>query len=528
MRAIGYRAGLAVLSGGLLALAFPGSGDQGWLAFGALVPLLLTIEDVSLGRAAVLGLASGVAFWGATIPWIAPTMVRYGGLPWPLAILILLALVGYLALYWLAFAVLLTGLGGFSRAIYVIAGASTWVALELLRTFLFTGFPWNLLGYSQYQDPLIRQIAAVTGVYGVSFVVMAVNLALAGAVREWKARTEVIWAAGTGGVILMTAIAYGWFAPAAQAETGLIPVAVVQGNVEQAVKWDPAWQGRTLDTYARLTREASGPVGLVVWPETAAPLFFQEDERRAEMQALARETGAYLLFGALGQAHGRPTNSAFLLGPDGALQGRYDKRHLVPFGEYVPLRNLLFFVNVLAGGSIGEFAPGKAVTVFPTPVGRIGVVICYEAIFPGEVRQFVRDGATLLVNITNDAWFGRSAAPAQHFAMAVFRAIETRTYLIRAANTGISGIVAPDGRVLQVTGLSTPAVLSASVRARAETSLYARYGDVFAWGTVAVALYALLAKLSVWALRSLAARRAAAPGTCAPVIHRRASRGDGP
>lgn len=154
MGATGYRAGLAVLSGGLLALAFPGSGDQGWLAFGALLPLLLAIEDVSLGRAAVLGVASGVAFWGATIPWIAPTMVRYGGLPWPLAILILLALVGYLALYWLAFAVLLAGLGGFSRAIYVIAGASVWVALELLRTFLFTGFPWNLLGYSQYQDLL--------------------------------------------------------------------------------------------------------------------------------------------------------------------------------------------------------------------------------------------------------------------------------------------------------------------------------------------------------------------------------------
>ncbi len=205
-----------------------------------------------------------------------------------------------------------------------------------------------------------------------------------------------------------------------------------------------------------------------------------------------------------------------------------DKRHLVPFGEYVPFEDLLFFVNVLAGGSIGEFVPGSTASVFSTPIGRIPAVICYEAISPGEVRQFVQDGATLLVNITNDAWFGRSAASKQHFAMAVFRAIENRMYLIRAANVGMSGIVAPDGRVVQAMGLSTPAVLSGSVRARAETSLYTRYGNVFAWGTVVVVLGALLAKLRVWALQSLAARRAAAPLGCASVIHRPASRSDGP
>jgi len=177
------------------------------------------------------------------------------------------------------------------------------------------------------------------------------------------------------------------------------------------------------------------------------------------------------------------------------MLGRYDKRHLVPFGEYVPLRKLLFFVDPLAGGAIGEFAPGREATVFSTSIGRFGVIICYEAIFPDEVRNFFLGGADFLVNITNDAWFGRSAAPAQHLAMAAFRAIENRTYLLRAANTGISAIVAPDGRIVQASRLFTPAVLSATIVPRRGISFYTRHGDLFAWGTVAVALAAALVAL---------------------------------
>ncbi len=324
------RVGLAVVSGGLLALAFPGTGDHGWLAFGALVPLVLAIERVKVRGAAALGAASGLTFWLATIPWVAPTMVRYGGLGWPLAVLILLGLAGYLALYWVAFAALLSRLTGSSHTAYVVVGASLWVALEFLRTFLFTGFPWNLLGYSQYRDAPIRQIAAVTGIYGVSFVVMAVNLALAGTLRGRKSWKHAMGAAVPGAVILMTAVAYGWLVPVPSGRAEVIPVAVIQGNIDQAVKWDPAWQDRTVGTYVRLTGEAPRPVGLVVWPETAVPLFFREDGRRLDLEAFARETGEHLLFGALGRAHGRPTNGAFLLGPDGELRGRYDKRHLVP------------------------------------------------------------------------------------------------------------------------------------------------------------------------------------------------------
>jgi predicted amidohydrolase len=266
-------------------------------------------------------------------------------------------------------------------------------------------------------------------------------------------------------------------------------VALVQGSIDQGVKWDPAYQDTTLAVYRTLTVDAARQgAKLIVWPETALPFVFDEDRRRAAVQRLAHETGAYLLVGALARESDGPRNSAFLVAPDGDLVGRYDKRHLVPFGEYVPLKRLLPFVEVLGGGAIGEFRSGGGATIFSTPLGRLAVVICYEAIFPAEVRDFVLAGADVLVNITNDAWFGRSAAPVQLLAMAAFRAVENRAYLVRAANTGISAIVAPDGRIVQTSGLFTREIVSGTIAPRIGLSAYTRYGDVFAWATVAVAL----------------------------------------
>ncbi len=513
---------LAALSGGLLALAFPGTGDQGWLAFVALVPLLVAVDGRGWRRAATSGFAAGLVFWLATIPWVAPTMVRYGGLPWPLAGLVLLALAGYLSVYWAAFGALLAlGPRRSGAAVSVIATASLWVALEFLRAHLLTGFPWNLLGYSQHATLPLIQVAAVTGVYGVSFVVVAVNAALARALRFREGWSPAAGAVGVGALVSLAALGSGRLLPAPQ--TPSIPVALVQGNIDQAAKWDPARQEETLRLYRALTRAASRDrPRLVVWPETAVPFFVREDARLAEIQALAREAGAYLLVGAPDRSGDRATNSAFLLGTDGAVLDRYDKRHLVPFGEYVPLKPLLFFVNVLAGGAIGEFAPGGEATVFTTPAGRFGVVICYEAIFPDEVREFFLGGADFLVNITNDAWFGRSAAPAQHLSMAVFRAVENRAYLVRAANTGISAVVAPDGRIAQASGLFTPAVLSGAIAPRAGVTVYTRYGDVFAWGAVAVAIgWAGLASVA-WVRRRTADERAPSqplePGNAGPVL----------
>jgi apolipoprotein N-acyltransferase len=484
----------ALLSGGILALAFPGTGDQGWLAFAALAPLLAAAEKVPWRRAGALGFLAGLMFWLVTIPWVAPTMVRYGGLPWALASVILLGLAGYLAVYWAAFCALLARCAPRSGALYVVVAASLWVALEFLRTYLMSGFPWNLLGYSQHQNLSLIQVAALTGVYGVSFVVVAVNAALARVLLMWGRWNEALLPAGIAALCWTLAVGSGWLWPAPREPERAIPIALVQGNIDQGVKWDPSWQARTLGIYRALTLEAAREQpGLIVWPETAVPFLLQEDPRRRELEALARQTGSYLLVGAPSRRAGQSRNSAFLIDPAGRTLGRFDKRHLVPFGEYVPLRRWLFFVNALAGGTIGEFVPGGEATIFSTPVGRFGVAICYEAIFPGEVREFFLGGADFLVNITNDAWFGRSAAPAQHLAMAAFRAVENRAYLVRAANTGISAIVAPDGRVVRASELFTPAVVSGFIAPRAEVSVYTRYGDLFALGTVAVALAAALA-----------------------------------
>jgi apolipoprotein N-acyltransferase len=374
--------------------------------------------------------------------------------------------------------------------------ASLWAALEFLRSSLLTGFPWNLLVYSQHRNLPLIQVASVTGVYGVSFMVMAVNAALARAVLTWKSWSRLLAPLATVGLFLAGVVGYGWLWPPPEASSPVMRVALVQGNIDQEVKWDPAWQDQTLTIYGELTREAARRrPQLIVWPEAAVPFFLREDPRQALIHDMARASGAYLLMGAPDRQAGQPRNTAFLIGPEGRMLGRYDKRHLVPFGEYVPLRQLLFFVNPLAGGTIGTFAPGDEATVFSTPSGRFGVVICYEAIFPDEVRDFFRGGADFLVNITNDAWFGRSEALAQHLAMAAFRAVENRAYLIRAGNTGISAIVAPDGRIVQASGLFTPAVLSGAIIPRTGESFYTRYGDLFAWGTMGVALAVILAAL---------------------------------
>jgi apolipoprotein N-acyltransferase len=263
----------------------------------------------------------------------------------------------------------------------------------------------------------------------------------------------------------------------------------VQGNIDQALKWDPAMQAATIERYRRLSLEATkdGPA-LIVWPETAVPFFLRyEPELRGRVLDIAAETGSYLLVGspdaepaAAVDGGTRYRNSAFLISPQRELLSRYDKIHMVPFGEYVPLKSILFFVNKLAYG-IGNFEGGQDYTVLDIPGGRFSATICYEVIFPDQVRRYVKDGAEFLVNITNDAWFGRSAAPIQHLAMAVLRAVENRRYLVRAANTGISAIVDPSGRIVRASDIFVPAVMTDRIRAERTHTFYTRYGDLFAW-----------------------------------------------
>ncbi len=484
---------LAALSGGLLVLAFP-RADLGPVAFVALVPLLVAIRGATWRAAARLGFAAGFAFFLGSLYWLAPTVVRYGGLPWAAAAGILLLLAGYLALYVAGFAAGVAILGQRGAAV-VLSAAARWVALELLRAHLFTGFPWNLLGHSQYQNLPLVQIAAVTGAYGVSFLVLAVNAAVADILAVRPAWRRAVPSAATAALLVAGALAYGWAAPAGRGPETM-RVALVQGNIPQGVKWEPGYQDATLGVYRDLTLGQAGRrPDLVVWPETAVPFLLREDSRRPAVEGLAAEIGAPLLVGAPdreGPPSSRYTNSAFLITPQDGIVRKYDKVHLVPFGEYVPLKRVLSFVNKLAQGTIGDFAPGTEFTVFSVPAGRFGVTISYEVYFPVQVRRYVRDGGQFLVNITNDAWYGRSAAPYQHIAMVVFRAVENRRYLVRAANTGISAVVAPDGRIVARSGLFERTVLTAAIAPRAGLTPYARYGDVFAWGAAAAVGVALL------------------------------------
>jgi apolipoprotein N-acyltransferase len=269
----------------------------------------------------------------------------------------------------------------------------------------------------------------------------------------------------------------------------------VQGNVPQAQKWDPATQQATLEVYRTLTADlAARGAEVIVWPETAVPAFFQRDPvARPIVVETAREASVDLVFGAPSaeprpprSAGGEPRvaylNSAFVLGPSGAVKARYDKQHLVPFGEYVPLSGLLFFIEKLAHG-IGDFEAGRSMPDVSVAGAPVGILICYEAIFPELARSVaVAHGATLLVNITNDAWFGRTAAPWQHLAQSVFRAAELKLPLVRAANTGVSALVAPTGAVLASLPLFTRDALAGTIPrpSHPPATLYARVGDRFA------------------------------------------------
>lgn len=490
------RAGLAVGSGLLCAAAFP-PWDVGPMAFVGLVPLWLALEGATPGRAAWLGGAAGLSFYLATIWWVINTMTTYGGMPLALSLLALLLLSGVLAGYTAAFAWLLVAGRrrlGFPREAEPLIAGGLWVALEFLRTYLFSGFPWALLGYSQYRQPTVRLLAAAAGVYGISALLVLVNGTLAGLLvlgvtpgAAGRRRRAALWLVAPAALALLATVGYArllWRDPTGGAP---IRVALLQGNIDQALKWDRSFQAATLDIYERLTRRAAvEKPALIVWPETAVPFFLRrETDLSDRVFRLAAETGIPMLVGSpdVGE-DGRLYNSAFLLGTDGKIRGRYDKRHLVPFGEYVPLHWIFFFLDKLVVG-IGDFGRGRRATVFSLDGARFGAMICYEVIFPAEVRDFVRGGATFLVNITNDAWFGRSGAPYQHLAMAALRAVENGTYLVRAANTGITAVIAPTGAILAETGLFTQADLVATIRLRRGETPYARYGDVLGWISLA-------------------------------------------
>jgi apolipoprotein N-acyltransferase len=466
-------------SGLLLALAFPRL-NLAPLAWVALVPLVLVMERHPFRS----GFAAGLGFFGLVLYWLNIVMTTYGQLHPVFSLAAYLMLVAYLSLFFGAATWAACRLREKLGWSVVWTLPLFWVAGEFIRSFLFSGFPWATLGYSQISLLALVQSADLFGVYGISFLLLLCNAVLAQSIRARRLGQPLpLLSLGLTALLLATNAGYGLLRLQqdldGRAQTAR--VALVQGNIDQAVKWDPAYQQATVDRYRDLSRQVVAESGadLVVWPESATPFYYQEGgPLAAEVAAVAAETATPLLFGspAFEIVNRRPRylNSAFMLSPRGEVLGRSDKIHLVPFGEYVPLGRYLPFINKLVVG-IGDFSPGTIKPLGPHPVG---VLVCFEGIFPELARDYVREGSRLLVNITNDAWFGRSSAPAQHLAMTRFRALENRIWVARAANTGISALIAPSGRLTLETPIFETLAVAGSVGLGAQPTFYTRYGDL--------------------------------------------------
>lgn len=486
---LGWRAALAVASGLLLAAAFP-SMDWEPLAWIGLVPLLAAIRGRSLARAFRLGWLTGFVFYLCTTYWVGHTILHYTSLPLPPVVGIVVLMAAALACYHGAFA---AGVRLFARSgrDVVWLAPPLWVTLEWLRGWFFIGFPWGALGYSQYRFHDLVQIAEVTGVYGVSAVLVLFNVVVAEVLRErGREVRRLLPGLVTVTVLLVVLPALGrWRVAELRRDpaVGSLRVGLTQGNVEQDRKWDPAFQDETMARYRGLTLAAAeAGAQLVVWPETAAPFFFQErGPRREALLDLATQAGVPLVVGTPAfdttpEGVTQQRNRAYLLTPRGEVAGHYDKIQLVPFGEYVPFQRVLFFVDQIVT-AVATLGAGEEATVFGVPEGRFGVLICYEGIFPALTRRFVDDGADFLVNITNDAWYGRTAAPHQHLVQASFRAIENRVPLVRAANTGISAVVDFDGRIRWQGPLFEMLWQVEEISWTGVRTFYTRFGDVFVW-----------------------------------------------
>jgi apolipoprotein N-acyltransferase len=473
----------------------------GWLA---LAPLLIALRGAGLRRGFLLGLLSGVIYFTGTLYWITHVMVVYGGLAGWVGVAVNALLILFLSLYPAIFALVVSRIQVAHRELALALSPLVWVATELGRTHIFSGFPWVLLGYSQTSMPPIAQLASVVGVYGVSLLVASVSAALAIAFDRRTVRGRIMPLAAVLPAVVLVAAWGSWRISRGELTREGTPVRVgmIQGNVDQAIKWDPARASEIFQDYIRKSREAivQGAT-LLLWPESSTPFLFEEDAAAAEtVRTLARQARVPILFGS-DQVEWRIEgnrripekfyNSAFLVRADGTTAGVYRKMHLVPFGEYIPLQKLLFFAAPLTE-QVGTFTPGATAELLPVDGHPVSVAICYEVVYPSLVRQFVTGGSELLTTITNDAWFGRTSAPYQHFEQAAMRAIENGRYLVRAANTGISGIVDPYGRVVQRTGIYEPAVVVGDARFLTTTTLYARIGDAVAYVSVVVTLAAVV------------------------------------
>ena len=466
---------LALVAGVLLVLCQP-PVSLSPLAFFALIPLLYALNAGSLRQGFVSGAITGIASNLGLIYWVIVAVHKYGGINIYLSFLILMLFVCYLALYTAFFAFSVSYL---TRRLYIpfyLSAPPLWVLFEYARGSLLTGFPWSYLCHSQYNVLPFIQVVSITGAYFISFLIVAMNAILFTILT--KKRVSFVYLAVIS-LLFASSFAYGIMRLRTQ-DPETLKATIIQGNITQDVKWDEAFKINTVRTYYRGTAEAGVGSDLIVWPETAMPFIFdQEHYMDGYVRSLPALTGAHLLFGTISRdGDGKLRNSVYVLGKDGMEEGRYSKGHLVPFGEYTPLRAYLPFLENMSV-QIGEFFPGTSHAPIRTGIGNVGVLVCYEGIFPYITRETVRSGAEVLVNVTNDAWYDYTSAPYQHLAFYVYRAIESDRYVLRAANTGISAIIDTRGHIRGKTRLFKPATVTGGFALKQNMTFYVRHGDYF-------------------------------------------------
>jgi apolipoprotein N-acyltransferase len=511
---------LALLSGGLQVLIFP-AASLSFLSWVALAPLLLAILDsyrpehtvaavheprpASPGHAFLLAYANGIVWYAGCCYWILRVMHSYGGLSIATALFVLVLFCLAAGLFHATFG-LLVSVAARSRTHplrnALLLSPFFWIAMELARDRI-TSFPWNYLGIAEVGNVALTRIAVVTGVYGISFEIALVNAAFAMALLLGpRARGRMLLLA-IGIAALLEA---GRFVPLLPSPHDRVAT-LVQTNIPilQQEQWTSDYLRATLLDLERTSISAAkqaehdqGLPGLVVWPEAPAPFLANDPFFAAQMSQIARESSAYVVVGHIGQkpAHAaepaRIFNSAAVISPTGEWSARYDKIHLVPFGEYVPFERIFSFASGLTK-EVGEFSRGESRRPLSAGHQQLGVFICYEAVFPEEVREFAHDGAEVFINISDDAWFGRSGAPEQHLNHARMRAIEDRRWLLRSTNNGITAVIDPLGRVLVSAPRDERVALNAPYASIRETTFYTRHGDWFAWGCVIISVVGLLA-----------------------------------
>ena len=463
---------MSLLSAALLIFCFP-RFNVVWLAPVALTPLLVAMaRERKPGRRFLLGWCAGFVYWFGVCYWIEIVLAVHGDMGTRLAWAMFLLFSVAKALHMGCFALLA---GILMRRWWAVpAVAAWWVTVEVTHGAL--GFAWLALGNAGVDMGIPMRLAPYTGVYGLSFVFATMATALALAILR-RPRRELAWLAPLPLLLLLPAM------PAA--EPGQDAALLVQSNISETQEWTPEILSQTVRQQAALTlrgalQHAADPPSILVWPEVPAPYFYEEDAGfREDVDDLARMAHAYFLLGAVAHtAKGAPLNSAELISPEGVAETRYDKVHLVPFGEFVPWP-FDYLANKVST-EVGDFAAGKRVVVSPVGNHRIGAFICYESVFPNFVRQFVAGGAEALFNLSNDGWFGHSAARRQHLEIVRMRAAENRRWILRSTNDGITAVIDPAGRVRGALPLYTRAAYYARFSYISTQTVYTRFGDWFA------------------------------------------------